>query len=45
LAARAGQSFTLAQAADRYLASKARKRTIEADRRQLELLKAEGSAS
>jgi integrase len=31
----------LAQAAERYLASKTRKRTIEADRRQLELLKAE----
>ena len=36
-----GAGITLAQAADRYLASKARKRTIEADRRQLELLKAE----
>jgi integrase len=36
-----GSGITLAQAADRYLASKARKRTIEADRRQLELLKAE----
>jgi integrase len=34
-------SITLAQAADRYLASKARKRTIEADRRQLNLLKVE----
>jgi integrase len=33
--------ITLAQAAERYLASKARKRTIEADRRQLELLKTE----
>src|SRR5438132_12960004 len=33
--------ITLAQAADRYLASKARKRTLEADRRQLDLLKAE----
>ena len=33
--------ITLAQAAERYLAGKARKRTIEADRRQLELLKAE----
>ncbi len=33
--------ITLAQAAQRYLASKARKRTIEADRRQLDLLKAE----
>jgi len=36
-----GAGITLAQAADRYLASKARKRTIEADRRQLDLLKAE----
>src|SRR5262249_3824230 len=36
-----GSGLTLAQAADRYLASKARKRTIEADRRQLELLKVE----
>jgi integrase len=36
-----GPGITLAQAADRYLATKARKRTIEADRRQLELLKAE----
>jgi integrase len=36
-----GLGITLAQAADRYLASKARKRTIEADRRQLDLLKAE----
>ena len=36
--------ITLAQAADRYLASKARKRTIEADRRQLELLKIEFGA-
>src|SRR4030095_4444448 len=36
-----GPGITLAQAADRYLASKARKRTIEADRRQLDLLKAE----
>jgi integrase len=36
--------LTLAQAADRYLASKARKRTIEADRRQLELLKVEFGA-
>ena len=34
-----GPSLRLAQAAERYLASKARKRTIEADRRQLELLK------
>jgi integrase len=39
-----GPGVTLAQAADRYLASKARKRTIEADRRQLELLKAEFGA-
>ncbi len=39
-----GPGITLAQAADRYLASKARKRTIEADRRQLELLKAEFGA-
>ena len=37
-------SITLAQAAERYLASKARKRTIEADRRQLELLKVEFGA-
>ena len=36
--------FTLAQAADRYLATKARKRTIGADRRQLDLLKAEFGA-
>ena len=36
-----GAGITLAQAADRYLATKARKRTVEADRRQLELLKAE----
>jgi integrase len=36
--------ITLAQAAERYLASKARKRTIEADRRQLELLKVEFGA-
>jgi integrase len=36
-----GPGITLAQAAERYLASKTRKRTIEADRRQLELLKAE----
>jgi integrase len=35
------EGITLAQAAERYLATKARKRTIEADRRQLELLKAE----
>jgi integrase len=35
-----GAGITL-QAADRYLASKARKRTVEADRRQLDLLKAE----
>jgi integrase len=33
--------ITLAEAANRYLASKARKRTVDADRRQLELLKAE----
>jgi integrase len=39
-----GAGITLAQAADRYLVSKARKRTIEADRRQLELLKAEFGA-
>ena len=31
----------MAQAADRYLTRKARKRTVAADRRQLELLKAE----
>jgi integrase len=36
-----GAGITLTQAADRYLASKARRRTIEADRRQLDLLKAE----
>jgi integrase len=36
-----GAGITLAQAAERYAASKARKRTIEADRRQLDLLKAE----
>ena len=36
--------ITLAQAAERYLASKARKRTIEADRRQLEMLKVEFGA-
>jgi integrase len=36
-----GPGITLAQAADRYLANKTRKRTIEADRRQLDLLKAE----
>ena len=36
-----GPGITLAQAADRYLATKARKRTIDADRRQLDLLKAE----
>jgi hypothetical protein len=39
-----GPGITLAQAADRYLSSKARKRTIEADRRQLDLLKAEFGA-
>jgi integrase len=37
-------SITLAEAADRYLAGKARKRTIEADRRQLDLLKVEFGA-
>ena len=36
-----GPGITLAQAADRYLATKARKRTVEADRRQLDLLKTE----
>jgi len=36
-----GPGITLAQAAERYLASKGRKRTVDADRRQLELLKAE----
>jgi integrase len=36
--------ITLAQATDRYLASKARKRTIEEDRRQLGLLKTEFGA-
>ncbi len=36
-----GPGITLAQAADRYLATKTRKRTVEADRRQLDLLKAE----
>src|SRR5437867_968683 len=39
-----GPGITLAQAAERYLASKARKRTIEGDRRQLELLRAEFGA-
>src|SRR5439155_1334708 len=38
---RKGLGITLAQAADRYLAGKARKRTVEADRRQLDLLKTE----
>src|SRR5262249_26348680 len=38
---RKGPGITLAQAAERYLATKARKRTVEADRRQLETLKAE----
>jgi integrase len=36
-----GPGITLSQAADRYLATKARKRTLEADRRQLDLLKTE----
>ena len=36
-----GPGITLARAADRYLATKARKRTLEPDRRQLDLLKAE----
>lgn len=36
-----GPGIMLAQAAERYLATKGRKRTIEADRRQLHLLKAE----
>ncbi len=35
-----GPGITLAQAADRYLATKARKRTVEEDKRQLEHLKA-----
>jgi integrase len=35
-----GAGITLAQAADRYVAAKTRKRTLEADRRRLELLKA-----
>src|SRR5881628_2618870 len=39
-----GPGITLAQAAERYLAAKARKRTIEDDRRQLDLLKAEFGA-
>ena len=39
-----GPGITLAQAADRYLASKGRKRTIEANRRQVDLLKAEFGA-
>jgi integrase len=39
-----GPGITLAQAANRYLATKARKRTLEADRRQLDLLKAEFGA-
>jgi integrase len=34
-------TITLAEAVERYLASKARKRTVQADRRQLDLLKAE----
>lgn len=36
-----GPGITLAQATERYLAGKARKRTVAADRRQLDLLKAE----
>jgi integrase len=36
--------ITLGQAAERYLASKTRKRTLEEDRRQLDLLKAEFGA-
>jgi hypothetical protein len=36
-----GSGITLAQAAERYLATKTRKRTIEADRLQLDLLKVE----
>jgi len=36
--------ITLVQATERYLATKTRKRTIEADRRQLDLLKAEFGA-
>jgi hypothetical protein len=39
-----GPGITLAQAAERYLTTKARTCTIEADRRQLELLKAEFGA-
>ena len=39
-----GPGITLAEAAERYLTTKARKRTIEADRRQLELLKTEFGA-
>jgi len=39
-----GPGITLAEAVDRYLASKTRKRTITADRRQLNLLKAEFGA-
>jgi len=39
-----GPGITLAQAAERYLASKARKRTIEADRSQLDALQAEFGA-
>src|SRR4029453_395400 len=37
-------SITLAQATERYLANKARKRTVAEDRRQLELLKTEFGA-
>jgi integrase len=39
-----GAGITLVQAAERYLATKTRKRTIEADRRQLDLLKTEFGA-
>ena len=39
-----GPGITLAQAVERYLATKGRERTIDADRRQLELLKAEFGA-
>jgi len=43
-AASKAAGITLGQAAERYLASKARKRTLEEDRRQLDLLKAEFGA-
>jgi hypothetical protein len=39
-----GPGITVAKATERYLAAKARKRTIDVDRRQLELLKSEFGA-